>query len=80
MRFASVFEILLRINAELPGDNFRKPCKPAMQKLKPYDRQEFKAFADNLAAQNATTLKFRELNLKFTPLAAADKISRAKLR
>lgn len=37
-------------------------------------------FADNLAAQNATTLKFRELNLKFTPLAAADKISRAKLR
>ena len=51
-----------------------------MQKLKPYDRQEFKAFADNLAAQNATTLKFRELNLKFTPLAAADKISRAKLR
>jgi len=28
----------------------------------------------NLAAQNTTTLKFRELNLKFTPLAAADKI------
>ena len=41
---------------------------------------EFKAFVDNLAAQNATTLKFRELNLKFTPLAAADKISQAKLR
>ena len=28
-----------------------------MQKLKPYDRQEFKAFADNLAAQNAAALR-----------------------
>ena len=45
-----------------------------MQKLKPYESLPI------LAAQNATTLKFRELNLKFTPLAAADKISQAKLR